>query len=76
MAARRPRTPTKTSDLRKRRWSRVTNDAEVAMNIEPITVTAPFRVPALPHPTRNPTVFDRFWLRAWLLPFGDCVRSK
>lgn len=28
----------------------------------------PLRLPALPHPTRNRTVYDRRWMRAWLLP--------
>lgn len=27
-----------------------------------------FRLPALPHPKRNVTIYDRTWMRAWLLP--------
>jgi hypothetical protein len=30
--------------------------------------TDPLRLPALPHPKRNVRVYDRMWMRAWLLP--------
>ena len=37
---------------------------------------SPLRLPALPHPTRNPQVFDRRWMRAWgLLPIPRPTRS-
>lgn len=33
-----------------------------------IDYSRPLRLPALPHPTRNRSVYDRYWMKAWLLP--------
>ena len=39
-----------------------------------LAISGRLRLPTLPHPKRNVRIYDRVWMRAWLLPIPRLMR--
>lgn len=63
-----PQCPTEITQLRNRELRGATHQSEEIDMKLANDRSCPMRLNALPHPTRNPVVFDRLWIQAWILP--------